>query len=213
MDQKPLVLLPAAGFGTRVGSPNAKEIMQGPDGRPLIEKALKQALARHWPVHLITRKEKTSLIQYLNEFKISTGLELHIQLIEPSREWPESILKSKSFWRSRNLLCLPDTDFSPNDIWDRLVASESPISAAVFQPKDFSTWGVLRKTQKGTEICEKPRELKTEMQAWGLLSFTPDAGETLLQAQLESTFHHQWIEIPYQSEFLNLDSFEDLTRY
>jgi hypothetical protein len=210
MMQKPLVLLPAAGFGTRVGSPEAKELMLGPQGRPLIDSALEQAAVRSWPVHVITRKEKRSLIQYLQS---KNDIEISIQVIEPSREWPDTLFKSKPFWRERNLLCLPDTQYAPLSIWDRLASSQAPLAAAVFSPPAFDKWGVLRKADSNRlEICEKPQDQREQMRAWGLLSFTKAIGEALFSAQLESTFDHQWKSLTIESEFFELDAFEDLTR-
>ena len=101
---KPLLLLPAAGFGTRVGSPNAKEIFFGANGGPLIEASLHQARLRDWAVHVITRKEKTDLLNYLKEYQNKyfnpdqvDGFNISIQIIEPSREWPDTLLKSKDY--------------------------------------------------------------------------------------------------------------------
>lgn len=212
MLDQPLVLLPAAGFGTRVGSPNSKEILKGPGGGPLIETALKQAQLRGWPVHVITRKEKTELIQYLERYRKDNELEIEIQIIEPSKEWPDSILRSRAYWRPRNLLCLPDTIFSPLGIWDSLVQSQVELSVAVFQPHDFSKWGVIKLSESGVEICEKPQTNHEGMRAWGLMSFQPKAGEVLLKAQLESTFNHQWYPLDLKAELFSLDQFEDLTR-
>lgn len=208
--QKPLVLLPAAGFGTRVGSPESKELMLGPQGRPLIDHALEQAAVRSWPVHVITRKEKHSLIQYLQSL---SDLEISIQVIEPSREWPDTLLQSKPFWNERNLLVLPDTQYAPLSVWDSLGSSQAPLSAAVFSPKNFEKWGVLRKSTGGIlEVCEKPRDHRPGMKAWGLLCFEKSVGENIFSAQLKSTFEHQWKELEIVSEFFDLESFEDLTR-
>lgn len=209
MIEKPLVLIPAAGFGTRMGSPHAKELLPGPDGRPLIENALRQAQERHWPVHVITRKEKTQLIQFLERYK---ELEISIQLIESSREWPDTLLQSQSVWRERNLLCLPDTVYDPPAIWDSLVESSAEIAAAVFEPGDFSKWGVMKISDGSFELCEKPQIQKPSMKAWGLLCFSKKRGQDLLQAQLESTFDHQWRKLSGRIELFSLKSFKDLTR-
>lgn len=190
MKQKPLVLIPAAGFGVRVGSPEAKELLLGPGGRPLIDAALNQAKARGWPVHVITRGEKSSLIAYLESFK---GVSIRVQVIEPSREWPDTVLKSEDYWHEKNLLCLPDTIYSPESIWDRLVSSSADLAAGVFGPQDFAPWGVMRQAASGyLEICEKPRDFREGMKAWGLMCFKKQSGRSLLTAQLESTFDHGW---------------------
>ncbi|MEZ0391377.1 MAG: hypothetical protein ACAH59_04125 [Pseudobdellovibrionaceae bacterium] len=209
MTQKPLLLIPAAGFGRRVGQPPAKELLPDPSGRPLIERALKQAQARGWPVHVITRDEKMGLIQFLRDF---SGVEIQVQVIEPSREWPETVLKSRKYWRERNILCLPDTVFSPEGVLDSLASSKFPLAVAAFETSEYSTWGVMKTKNSGIEICEKPIEARSGMRAWGLISFEPFAGEKLFEAQLESTFDHQWKELPIGAEFFSLETFSDLTR-
>ncbi len=213
----PLVVLPAAGFGTRVGSPQAKEVQIGPEGKPLIERALQQAAIRGWPVHVITRKEKTQLIDYLKQYSVRENLDVTVQIIEPSQEWPDTVLKSAPYWRKTNLLCLPDTSFEPQRIWDELIKAlntdpEMDLSVASFKPKDFSTWGVFRKESDQVQICEKPREVKSETVAWGLIGFRAKKGEKLFQAQLASTFDHQWKDLSLRGQFFPLEDFKDLTR-
>ncbi len=169
---KPLLVLPAAGYGTRVGNPNSKEIFLGPSGYPLIEASLYQARLRNWPVHVITRKEKTDLISYLLEYQKkyfnadqADGFKIEVQIIEPSREWPDTLLQSQKYWHSVNLLCLPDTIYEPEDIWYKLVEDvqqgllkgrSNVISAALFSPDDLSKWGVMLGGDSQLLLCEKP---------------------------------------------------------
>jgi dTDP-glucose pyrophosphorylase len=216
MTNKPLVLIPAAGFGTRVGSPPAKELFKSPNGSPLIAFGLDQARRRGWPVHVITRKEKTELIQYLQAYREKWSLELEIQLIEPSREWPDTLLKSEPYWREKNLLCLPDTIFEPIEIWDRLVATETDMAAATFKVDDFSKWGVFRFHENCNEIsiCEKPRQDSTVSSdtAWGILCWNEASGRKLLSAQLESSQDHAWKKLGLSLQCFELQRFEDVTR-
>jgi hypothetical protein len=148
--------------------------------------------------------------------KTFSGVEISIQLIESSREWPDTLLKSKPYWKEKNLICLPDTRYEPESIWDSLMASHAPIAAATFEPKDFSTsfssWGFFRKSDHGFELCEKPQEPLEDMQAWGLICFEASVGEALFNHQLESTFDHQWKKLPYDIDYLTLQFFTDLTR-
>jgi len=215
MTNKPLVLIPAAGFGTRVGSPPAKELLKGPNGSPLIAFGLDQARHRGWPVHVITRQEKTELIQYLQEYREQWRVELEIQMIEPSREWPDTLLKSKPYWREKNLLCLPDTVFEPHEIWDCLVTAESEIAVAAFKVEDLSKWGVFQvlPSATGISVCEKPHDaISDDRKAWGILCWKKKAGAILLQAQLESAQDHEWKKLDFSVEFFELSSFEDVTR-
>lgn len=93
----PTVLIPAAGFGKRVGSPSAKELLPDEDGQPIIAWALRQVAKRGWHAHVITRPAKQPLLEYLEKQK-NNGLSLSIQLIEGSSEWPDSLLQSRQHW-------------------------------------------------------------------------------------------------------------------
>ena len=233
---KPLLLLPAAGFGTRVGSSNVKEIFFGANGGPLIEASLHQARLCDWAVHVITRKEKTDLLNYLKEYQNKyfnpdqvDGFNISIQIIEPSREWPDTLLKSKDYWRHVNLLCLPDTIYEPQDVWNSMIADvqqalaqgkKNMISAGLFTTEDYSKWGVM-KVGKSTSLflCEKPQPSTLlemmevdSVKAWGLIAFSKAIGEKLFSAQLESTFDHQWKSLETDFVFHELSMFKDLTR-
>ncbi|PIS11108.1 MAG: hypothetical protein COT73_05870 [Bdellovibrio sp. CG10_big_fil_rev_8_21_14_0_10_47_8] len=213
-----MVLIPAAGFGTRVGSPEAKELLPGPGGLPLIQNSLDQARKRGWPVHVITRAAKKNLIQFLENYKMQHQMEISIQLVEPTKEWPDSVLSSRPYWRKINLMILPDTDYEPKSIWDDLVQSLrqglAHVAAGVFEVQDFSVWGVLGATADPSsfKVCEKPQNTETGNQAWGILAFTLEAGQDLLQAQLKSTQDHAWREIQHPLSRHSLSSFQDLTR-
>ena len=219
---KPLVILPAAGFGSRVGFPEAKELILGPSGEPLITLALNQARLRKWPVHVITRKEKKSLIEFLEYYSDRNQMEIGIQIIDPSQEWPETVLQSQEVWHDKNLLCLPDTEFEPVEIWDRLIENlqgDVDVAMAVFESQDYGSWGVVRSLPDGRlEICEKPqgnqeRPLQKEnIQAWGLSAFTKRGGVELLSVQLKSTFDHSWVGLRAQARLFKLAQFRDLTR-
>jgi dTDP-glucose pyrophosphorylase len=213
MDLKPLVIIPAAGFGIRVGSPPAKELLPGLDGSPLIAFGLEQARRRHWPVHVITRPEKTELIQYLEDYSASFGLSLFIQRISPQREWPDTILQSRQFWREKNILCLPDTVFEPVEIWDSLVQSQANVSAAVFRPEDLSVWGTLRPhADRLLEICDKPSNSRAADLAWGILSWKKESGLELFNQISQSSRDQQWKSLNSIYEIFELKSFQDLTR-
>lgn len=177
-------------------------------------------------MHVITRKEKVELIQYLQDYRKQTGLQLEIQIIEPSREWPETLLRSEPFWHDRNLLCLPDTVFKPVTIWDQLANSSADIVAAVFRPADLSTWGAfevegkadshpLSDHQSQLAVCEKPKDRtdnSKDRMAWGLLAWKRSAGRALLTAQLESGQDHHWRKLNHSFESFPLQSFDDVTR-
>lgn len=213
MTEKIKIIIPAAGFGTRVGSPEAKEVMvSSKTGEALIDFILKEASVRQWEVHVITRKEKTSLIEHLKNFP-----NVFIQFVEPTKEWPHTILQSEKFWNEKNILVLPDTYFSPVHILDDMAETLCcyQIVTATIERENYSTWGVVNTKLKTYEVIEKPQHSfprEHSYRAWGILGFQKDIGVELFVAHLESTFHHQPINIATRAKHLPIDHFEDLTR-
>lgn len=206
------IIIPCAGFGTRVGSPIAKELNPSKvDGLPLIHFILNEAVKRDWEIHIITRKEKIPLIEYVKNFP-----KTYVQIVEPTKEWPQSILNSSDFWGEHNILVLPDTYFSPvgilDDIASLLCCYESLYG--IIEKNDYSTWGVVDTNSKDLKLIEKPRpsELTPHHKAWGLIGFQRDAGYEIFTAHLESTFDHQEKILPIKSKYLQLEIFEDMTR-
>lgn len=187
-----VLLLPAAGWGTRanLGPIDAKEMLPREGGcerydsagRPLIELFLQMAIKTQVRAHVITRAEKKSLTDYLQSegIKKQFGLDdnaksstLSVQTIEPTKDWPETLLRAQEFWGVYNVVCLPDTDFLPNNIVQEMFAAlenSADIVFATFQPeadrenKDidlvYKTWGVIGSDVANPEnyyLCEKPQ--------------------------------------------------------
>src|SRR3990167_336203 len=105
------MLIPAAGLGTRVGSPEAKEMLPRPAGvsfenEPMITMALQLAAECEAKPHVITREEKVSLVKYLS--KMRTPLAdliappISVQLVGATREWPDTLLLSRPAWSDYN---------------------------------------------------------------------------------------------------------------
>ena len=212
MKSPPTVLIPAAGFGRRMGSPEAKELMPLREGQPLIDEPLKMALQRNWQVVLITRKEKKSLVDHVLKYK-EMGLSLEVLYVLPTKEWPESLLLSKEKWNLWNLVVLPDTFYAPFHIWDQMFeATNSDIDLVVAQHSVScsSKWGVLNPDTKGLVIAEKQKGFP---KAWGLYMFSEIWGERILKAQLQSQQENKLIELAGCRSFaLDLDVFGDFTR-
>lgn len=212
--EDPLVILPAAGFGRRLGSPEAKEVLPLWNGRPLIDKALSLAVDRSWPVLVVTRKEKVSLLEHLRKYPM---LNIEVVLVEPTRDWPESLLATQNHWREWNLVTLPDTDYSPAGIWDEMSefrSSEVDLVVAQHTVSDPERWGFLNFTEHGLSVGEKPQStIGRASTAWGLYMFHKRIGQKLLQTQLQSQIEQRWMEIEsIRGSALSLESFEDLTR-
>ncbi len=206
------VIIPCAGFGTRVGSPLVKELIPSKiSGKPLIDFILEEAIIRKWEIHIITRAEKTPLIDHVKNLPNTT-----VQIVEPTKEWPHSIIESKIFWEEKNLLVLPDTYFSPKNILDDIESYLCCFEAvyAVIEKETYETWGAVNISAKNIRLIEKPHSNvnRNHYRAWGLIGFQKDVGETIFRAHLESTFDHQEKNLRIKGKFVSLDIFDDLTR-
>lgn len=208
-------LIPAAGFGKRVGSPISKEMLLDPaGGAPLIDWSIRLAVQNHLQPVVITRKEKTNLIEHLAH----RWPEAKIYLVEASREWPHSLALSESLWSDVNLMILPDTRFESQNLVSQLLAdcrSGTDVSFATFEVSDFKTWGVVNIKASPFRICEKPLELFSQTQdlrAWGLFAFRKSCGAELLNGLLKSNLSHEWSEHFFRVQFHQLEYFRDITR-
>lgn len=213
------VIIPAAGYGRRVGSPNAKEVMLF-QGEPMIERALRACALRQLSVHLLTRQEKVALTSYIDRRDCQDGLELEVQLIEATSEWPETILRSQAHWATWNILILPDLVYSPDSVLDTLLEKIAKIEPAVLFAgrvvNSPESWGCVRLNQGGYEIVEKPNAgqemARTGLWAWGLICFHKDFGRELFSALLVSNRDHQWKKIHAEVYLIELEAMEDITR-
>lgn len=209
--QMPLVLLPAAGFGRRAGSPESKEMLPDETGRPLIDWAIDQAFARGWPVHVILRPQKVSLIRHLKKRQEEGALSL--QEIRGSLECSHSLLLSRHHWRENNIVILPDTRWQPTNALDSLAAKLQEFAAAygtfpITAPEEWGTVSLGNQAVRIAEKCGGPGSLT----AWGLLGFRRAAGVPLLAAHLESHLRRSVQEAAIACTQVPLQSFVDLTR-
>jgi dTDP-glucose pyrophosphorylase len=195
-------LIPAAGYGTRMNMrpDQAKEMLPDPtnEGSYIIDYALNLCKSFDYEPLVITRKEKTTLRNYLD----SQGVEcLNISV---DGEWMKTILKSKEYWHSDNILILPDTRFGRFDCFPAIEHGLKLGNNAVFathKVKDPENWGVIT----NYTICDKPKHLKGEQMAWGLIGFKSNYGLELFG------------KLPFTTKlenvgFTKLDWFKDITR-
>ncbi len=210
---KPLIIIPAAGFGTRVGAPMAKEMLVRGSGQPMIQFALNIAKTFDWPTHVLTRKEKVNLIEYLGHVQSND-----IQLVEPTIEWPATILQAKDYLHDWNFLILPDTRFTPIEIlkvmWDN--RKKSLLHYACFTVNDPEHWGIISQIEGNCFISEKcnsqkDERLPQESLAWGVILFHKDAF-SVFHLHLQSTLERIPKKISYPISIYQLDSFVDLGR-
>lgn len=203
------LIIPAAGYGRRVGSPEAKELLPSiVDGVPLIDFSLTLAKEFNFHAHVITRTEKKSLIEFLEEKNIES------QIVSPTAEWPATILASQSYWHEKNIVVLPDTRFNPKKILEviDLELETNDVVFACFKAEDYSTWGTIRSISVGSfEVWEKPSE-NNRRQAWGIFGFRKTVGERLLNVFLKSTLEKKPIQLDLKYKVLDLETFVDLTR-
>lgn len=210
MSLKTKIIIPAAGYGTRVGSPEAKEMLTLNGTQPLIEFSLEIAKLNHATAHVITRKEKKSLISHLQNKD-----NVNVQIIEPSKEWPDTILQSQPFWDDFNLLILPDTRFAPinraTELLDGL--KNYDLTVGYFNPDALGTWGAFDIQSSTYRLIEKPNYQDTKnLKAWGIIGFRKNIGKDLFKLILESTIDHQFKMTSLSYKAIPLDYFEDLTR-
>jgi UTP-glucose-1-phosphate uridylyltransferase len=211
---QPLVLIPAAGFGVRAGEPPAKELLplrENSENKILIEEPLRWCQQRNWPCLVIIRKNKTVLIDYLQNYHPK----VQIQLIESSKDWQDTLLQSQNHWASHNLVLLPDVEFNPLTILDQMISewSDQDVIAATHNVTDVNNWGfILKKSNEEFSVFEKPPALLKHPHAWGIFGFKKDIGQTLLEAQMKSHVTHQEIPLKGKISTFSLESFKDLTR-
>lgn len=208
----PLVILPAAGYGRRVGSPESKEMLPLRNSQPLIDQALEKCIELKWPMLLVTREEKKSLIDHVESY-VKKGLVLSICFVGATEDWPDSLLQSQSHWKEWNLVVLPDTEYEPKNIWQRMWSSVGPnmdLIVAQHTVDDSKNWGVLKAENTGLKVGEK---LSGEKKVWGLFMFNQLWGAQILSAQLESQKKSSWFCIEGCGVRTHeLDFFKDLTR-
>jgi dTDP-glucose pyrophosphorylase len=216
MSVKVKLIIPAAGYGTRVGKPVAKELMPDEQGLPLIQWWLDRAREIDADVHLITRKEKAVLVDFVQSYCDSLILTYSVQYIESSREWPDTVLQSEPFWSNKNILVLPDTRYKPISSLSEIsnLLNEKAVVAGLFDVDDPAKWGIVRRSAEHNWICDKPIDCSfTEIaQAWGLLGFRSASGEKLFSGILQSYFDKRWQTLPSSFGCVQLAGFKDLTR-
>lgn len=209
------VVLPAAGYGTRMGSPPAKEMLINPKtGKKFIQFSLEQAKIIGADVVLILRKEKQELKIWVTEFCEQNDIFLRVLEIQPTAEWPETVLASESYWGDYNILLLPDTDWQPLNLLktlvDTLLTEKLDIIYAVFKTEKLN-WGFV-KAAAVLQLCEKPTANLVSFSAWGIIGFTKAVGNALFKAHLDSTFDHQIKSLKFKTKTIDMSEFNDRTR-
>jgi|SRR5271165_5519077 len=201
---KTLCIIPAAGLGSRMSMKHneSKEMLIDPcTHEPIIKWGLDLCKKHHIEPLVVTRKEKQDLIDYLALQGVNT------LIIEPSGEWPTTVLASERLWYDNNILLLPDTRFQPENtikhVEDALLL-DKPAVFALHSVPDVSKWGMVDLNG----YCEKPNDNHSGW-AWGLIGFKDYCGEELFSEMLDKGIYNEHAGFP---NFLFLDKFTDLTR-
>lgn len=202
------VIIPAAGFGTRMGMPSdkSKELLLDDDGQPLIQWHIDRAENAGARVIVLTRPEKTDLITYLRERRIEPVI-----LSEPyPADWPHTVLASQPYWGVWNVLALPDTRYAPTNTVSRMFAKMEDdrfyLAAARHWVENPELWGIV----EGRMFIEKPQTMPPGVyNAWGLLGWHYTEGEALFRSMCTRNNAYR-VEFPVGT--LKLSHFEDLTR-
>lgn len=199
-------IIPACGYGTRVGmEPNqSKEMLWNKDAGYLIDYSIKLCNDYGITPLIITRKEKTDLIQYVED-------KAELLIMEPGKEWADTVWKSKEAWGDYNILLLPDARWSSEaEILKQLkyhASSRLNLTIATHTIEDPSKWCVV--SANNTALIEKPQDAaKGVWEAFGVLGFSKWYGEELFY----DLVNHGWSRIPRETQFLKLYKFEDVTR-
>jgi dTDP-glucose pyrophosphorylase len=173
-------IIPCAGFGTRMKMPSheAKELIPDENGNPTIEWSLNICKKYDIEPIIVTRPEKEEFNTYLDDKNIK-------YVFDEGKSVGVSLLKSKPHWGDYNIILLPDTRFDYDDkffinIFKSMKAGNDSMFA-LFNVTDYHNWGIIC----NNTFYEKPKRIFTEEDnafAWGVISFTKEYGETLLNS-------------------------------
>lgn len=207
-------IIPAAGKGTRVGSPvDGKEMMLDPvTGKPLINWALDLALANGLKPCVIVSSNKT----LLNSHIIFNYPDADLLIHDPSEteEWPDTVLVSEPLWMDLNVLILPDTRFN-KDIVQKLVDIDQKTTVFAFATHKVShptKFGIIRNLSTNmVQIAEKPRTKYAGNTAWGLIAWTSNLHAKGLFDAFRT--RGKWLSLRHESiQQFKLEFFKDITR-
>ncbi len=207
------LIIPAAGYGRRVGSPPAKEVLfREGTTEPMIDAPIRWGQERGMSVLVITRKDKQVLVDHLTQNHKSVNL----FLIENSDDWQSTILQAQREWAPKNIIVLPDTLFSPLTVLDQMptLLDEFDVVTARHRVEEASQWGhVWSSKESSFLVAEKPANwVDPGPSAWGLLGFRDTIGESLLESQWQSQKCKRAYEVQGRLGVVDLATFRDLTR-
>jgi dTDP-glucose pyrophosphorylase len=210
---KTLAIIPAAGMGTRVGSPAAKELLPHPDFNGTFLDAILERCRRFklYPL-VISRDDKHALNQVLQAKQLE-GL-LSFITLPATKEWTFTVSAVSQHFAAKNILLLPDASFHPEVIISDLLADleQVDLALATFPVEQAQVWGCVESRGPVLAMSEKPKVASSPAVAWGLLAFRAQAGRELFELYKQTSITHDWIEYSKTYRMRSLYSFIDLQR-
>lgn len=204
------VILPAAGYGTRVSAPieSGKELMLDPmTGGPLI--AWSVALSRQvGGVPLVVSRQDKSIF---NEWLINNGIDKLEIAPHRLKEWPSTILMSSKYWRSLNLFLLPDTRFGEpieglKQAWEKTSTHDVVFLTVPIEGRDPTKFALFNPDTN--QIAEKPTKGTAPKVICGVF-FTRAAGKDVFNCL---TKRGSWRKLKHSATYVDLPWFKDITR-
>jgi dTDP-glucose pyrophosphorylase len=215
-DRRKKIIIPAAGYGVRMGRPAAKELLPHPrTGRPLMHEVLESLAHQELPAVVLVRHDKPELIDFVESWQHShPDQPVELLKVNPTVEWPQTVLLSAPAWTELNALYLPDTEFEPADMLKTLFAqlASADCAFAGHRVEDPSHWGLVQFAVDSFKIADKPKDVENCNWAWGLIAFRQKAGERLFGAILTANQTEEWQDVALKGARLELTDFKDLTR-
>ncbi len=210
------VIIPAAGMGTRMGSPpHGKEMLPEPNNqmRPLIDWSIQHALDAGHRVVLITNDIKYQLRNHVRQMFPKVE---HCILGHVPGDWADSVIASASMWGDVNLLMLPDVRFEPIEYIKELpsyIDEYVPVAFGLQKIKldEVNKFGIV--DIAGRKTVEKPDSFNPGpldiWGAWSLIAFEPVVGLQLFATYSE---RGKWLQLPKGSVSIFCNWSKDITR-
>lgn len=213
-------IIPAAGKGTRVGSPvDGKELMMDPmTGRPLIDFAILAAEDAGCDKIVVAIQKGTKPL--LQAHLANTFPAVVVHLTEPANEWPDTVLQTKDHWDDfNNIVILPDTRYNTNELKHLCEKHAEGVDTLTFaclpgkimEPEKFGIIALHEFSLAPLFTVEKPTSIsEANITAWGLIAFNKHSGYKLFTAySTRGQIHPLSASV---TQLLYLSWFKDVTR-
>lgn len=197
---RPLIILPAAGSGSRLGLPYSKEIMRVNERQCLIDFSFDHfAHCERNDVEflVVINERKTDIIKYLSKYKQRFDISFIFQ--DPDQqEYTGAIKSARPYFRSTNVVLLPDTKMQLFDGRNLMQLADQIVDSTgfgFFYKKEnnhnmLKTKGALSVNENSTVTLyqDKPQNNIEKFNAfWCALTFTPQGFDSSIAFMENST--------------------------